>query len=481
MREIKYLKKPDYKSSIKRNGEIDTLHYVYDPSQKLVDTLENKKYFIKTHGCQANHRDEETIAGILSSLKMKRTEDMDDADIICINTCSVRENANDKVYAELGDIKHLKAKKKDLILMVAGCMIETEDTLNKVINIYPHVDIIFGTHEINSLIKLLDEYITSNYKTRIVNVSSKEGEIVEDLPVARDNKFSAFVNISFGCDNFCTYCIVPLTRGKERSRNIKDIIRECELLKAQGYKEVTLLGQNVDSYGKDLNYEVTFANVLEEVAKIGIPRVRFLTSYPNYFKDDVIEVMKKYPNIMKYIHLPFQSGSNSVLKRMARRYTREEYLDLVNRIKKEIPDISFSTDIIVGFPNETEEEFADTVSLVKEVEYTSAFTFIYSPREKTPAARIEDKVDYKTKVRRFKELTSALEISIEKKAKELVGKTLPVLVTSVSKKDENMLTGTLENNKSVNFKGDPSLIGSIINVKIVESKTYSLLGEIVND
>ncbi len=481
MREIKYIEKPDFKKSIKRNGDIDTLRYTYDPSMLLVNKLKNKLYFIKTHGCQANVRDEEVISGILNQIGLKRTESMEEADIICINTCSVRENANDKVYAELGDIKHLKAKKKDLILMVAGCMIETEDTLNKVINVYPHVDIIFGTHEISSLIRLLDEYVLNEGNLRIINVSSKEGDIVEDLPSSRNNKYQAFVNISFGCDNFCTYCIVPLTRGKERSRALKDIIKECELLKKEGYQEVTLLGQNVDSYGKDLEGDIDFATVLEEVAKIGIPRVRFLTSYPNYFKDNVIEVMKKYPNIMKYIHLPFQSGSNSVLKRMARRYTREEYLDLVNKIKKEIPEIAFSTDIIVGFPNETEEEFKDTLSLVKEVGYTSAFMFIYSPREKTPASKIDDKIDYKTKVRRFKELQSVMEESISLKANELVGKTLPLLVTGVSKTNENILSGTLENSKTVNFKGDKSLIGKIINVKIIESKTYSLIGEVVND
>lgn len=482
MRKIKYINAPDLTNARKRTAEIETVRYLYEPSEELVSSLKDKNFYIKTHGCQANLRDEETISGLLYSLGLKKTDILDNADVIIINTCSVRENANDKVYAELGNIKHLKNKKKDLILMVAGCMIETEDTLNKVINVYPHVDIIFGTHEINSLIELLDIYYKEQGKTRIINVSSKEGEIVEDLPSKRTNKYSAFVNISFGCDNFCTYCIVPYTRGKERSRDLNDILTECKLLKKEGYQEVVLLGQNVDSYGKDLkDKNITFANVLEEVAKLGIPRVRFLTSYPSEFSDSVIDVMLKYPNIMKYIHLPVQSGSDSILKRMARRYTSKEYLDLVDRIRTKIPNIALSTDLIVGFPNESDEEANETVEFVKKVKYTSAFTFIYSPREGTPAAKIEDKVSYKTKVIRFKALTEALESSIEEIANEMVGKIYPVLVTSVSKKDSRNLSGQAENNKTINFKGDQSLIGKIVNVKVTESKVYSLNGELVEN
>ena len=315
---------------------------------------------------------------------------------------------------------------------------------------------------------------------RIVCVSSDEGEIVEDLPSIRNDKFKAFVNITYGCDKFCTYCIVPYTRGKERSRDLDDVLKECRELVDSGYQEITLLGQNVDAYGKDLKNGVDFAKLLEEVAKLGIPRLRFLTSYPSDFKDDVIDVIAKYPNIMKYLHLPVQSGNNEVLKRMARRYTREEYLTLVKKIKDKIPEMAFSTDIIVGFPNETYKEFLDTVSLCKEVEYTSAFTFIYSPRVGTPAARLKDDVPYIEKSKRFTELKKSLEEDFYIKSEEMVGKTYKVLVDSVSKKNKEVLSGYTENNKVVNFKGDKSLIGKIINIKVLENHLYFLVGEIVN-
>lgn len=301
------------------------------------------------------------------------------------------------------------------------------------------------------------------------------------MPSCRSEKFKAFVNISYGCDKFCTYCIVPYTRGKERSRDINDILKECKDLVDKGYQEITLLGQNVDSYGKDLNNGVTFATLLESVAKLGIPRLRFLTSYPSDFKDEVIDVIARYPNIMKYIHLPIQAGNDTVLKQMGRRYSSGEYLALVKRIKDKIPNIALSTDIIVGFPNETYEQFLDTIKVAKEVGYLSAFTFIYSPRVGTPAARIKDNVPYLEKVKRFKELVKKLEIGFDEKAQEMVGQTYSVLVESISKKDETMLTGYTESLKTVNFKGDISLIGKIVNVKILENHLYSLLGELINE
>ena len=490
MREVMYLSKPSFIEAIKRNQtNIDTIHYNNETFVSLFlnnlvlkeRLIKNNSFYIKTHGCQANIRDEESIAGLLSSLGLKRIDNQNEASIIVINTCSVRENANNKVYAEIGNIKKLKEKNKDLVLILCGCMVETKDTLNNLITKYPYIDIIFGTHNIDNLLNLLYLYMENNNKKRIVDVSSKEGEIVEDLPTRRNNSYSAYVNITFGCDKFCTYCIVPQTRGKERSRAKEDILKECQLLISLGYKEIILLGQNVDSYGKDLkDPNITFASLLDAVASLPIKRVRFLTSYPSEFSDEVIDVIAKHDNIMKYIHLPVQSGSNSVLKRMARRYTKEEYLSLVDRIKAKIPNVALSTDIIVGFPNESEEEFLDTLDLVKKVKYASAFTFIYSPREGTAAAKLEDKISDKEKVERFKRLTDELEKYYPVYNATFINKVEEVLVTSVSKKDKNKVSGVMFNNKIVNFDGDSSLIGKIVKVKILEDKLYSFTGEMVD-
>ncbi len=489
MREVIYLDKPSFTEAIKRNQtNINTIHYNNETfltnlknNLKISERLaKNNTFYIKTHGCQANIRDEETINGLLTSLSLKRVENIEEASIIIINTCSVRENANNKVYAEIGNIKRLKEKNKDLVLILCGCMVETKDTLANLINKYPYIDIIFGTHNIDSLLNLLYLYMDSDNKKRIVDVSSKEGEIIEDLPATRNNKYSAYVNITFGCDKFCTYCIVPQTRGKERSRDKEDILKECKLLLAEGYKEIILLGQNVDSYGKDLkDQNITFASLLDAVASLPIKRVRFLTSYPSEFSDEVIEVIAKHDNIMKYIHLPVQSGSNSVLKRMARRYTKEEYIALVERIKARIPNVALSTDIIVGFPNESEEEFLDTLDLVRKVKYASAFTFIYSPREGTAAAKLKDKINDETKVARFKRLTDALEEYYPIYNESFINTIQEVLVTSVSKKDKNKVSGVMFNNKIVNFNADPSLIGEIVKVKILEDKLYSFNGELI--
>lgn len=496
MREVIYLNSPsliDAKKRIKKSLTLFFNDKNIEIDENVLLFLENKKYFIKTHGCQANYRDEENYSGLLELINMKRTFDINEASLILINTCSVRENANNKVYAEIGNLKKLKEIKgnKDLILVITGCMAETKDTLDKLINTYSQIDLILGTHNIINLLTLLNLYLKNNGKNRYVDSESKEGDIIENLPSSRRNKFSAFVNISFGCDKFCTYCIVPFTRGKERSRSVEAILKECKLLKEEGYKEITLLGQNVDSYAKDFKIgdssylyngnKVTFALLLDEVAKLNIPRVRFLTSYPSDFKDDVIEVIAKHSNIMKYIHLPVQSGSNNVLKRMNRRYTVEEYLDLISRIRNKIKDISISTDLIVGFPNETIEEFNETLEFIKKVNYSSAFTFIYSKRKGTIAEKIIDKINYKEKVERFKLLTKELEGSISNDNKKYIDKIVPVLVNSVSKTNKDFLSGTMENNKTVNFKGNKSLIGNIVNVKITEDKLYSFIGELINE
>ena len=470
---------PNMDEARKRVGTIETFKYDYVPSENLINKFKGKKAYIRTYGCQANIRDEETMMGLLSSIGMIKTEVASEADIAIINTCAVRENAEDKVFGEIGEFKNLKAKNKDLVILLCGCMVQQKHIVEDTLKRFPHVDIFFGTHNIHNLLKMLDEYIKS--KNRYVDIPSFEGAIIEDMPVTRVNNYKAFVNITYGCNKFCTYCIVPYTRGKERSRNIKDVLAECKELVDEGFKEITLLGQNVDSYGKDLNDGVTFANLLEEVAKLGIPRLRFLTSYPSDFKDDVIDVMAKYDNIMKFIHLPIQSGSDEVLKRMGRRYTSQEYLDLVDRIRTKIPNIALSTDIIVGFPNETYEDVQKTIDVCLKADYTSAFTFIYSPRKGTPAARLVDDVTYEEKNKRFKELVLALETNFKKHADDMIGKTFEVLVDGESKKNKDVLSGYTENNKVIHFKGDDSLVGKLVKVKVTESHLYSLVGELVNE
>ena len=474
---------PDLEKARLRVGKIERVNFSYKPSERLIEKYKGKKVFIKTYGCQANYRDEETLLGLFSLIGVSKTEKEEDADIAILNTCAVRENAEDKVYGEIGQFKNLKAKNKNLVLMICGCMVEQKHIVEDVLKKFPFVDGFFGTHNLNDVLKLLEEisFAPKENKQRIVNVLSQEGNIIEKMPVTRIDNYKAYVNISYGCDKFCTYCIVPYTRGKERSRKIDDILDECKTLVDAGYKEITLLGQNVDSYGKDLDDGVTFAKLLEEVAKLGIPRLRFLTSYPSDFHDDVIDVMAKYDNIMKYLHLPIQSGSDSILRKMGRRYTGKQYLDLVGRIRAKIPNIALSTDIIVGFPNESYEEFLETVKVCNKVDYTSAFTFIYSPRKGTPAAKLKDDVPYEEKNKRFQELVKSLEVNFEKHANEMVGKTFEVLVDGESKKNKDMLSGYAYNMKIIHFKGDPSLKGKLVKVKVTKSHLYSLLGELVSE
>lgn len=445
----------------------------------LTSLIQDDFYFIKTYGCQANVRDEETIRGMLEDIGYKSTDDPTKASLIIVNTCAIRENAEDKVYGEIGNIKYLKKKNKKLVLALCGCMVEQPEILKRVMDIYPEVNLFFGTHEIPLLYDLLYMSLTTN--ERIVKVESKIGEVVENLPACRTNRFKAFVNIIYGCDKFCSYCIVPYTRGRERSRKFNDIICECRELINSGYQEITLLGQNVNAYGKDLKEGHDFADLLEEVAKLGIPRLRFTTSHPWDFSSKMIDVIANYPNIMKSIHLPVQSGSDSVLKKMGRRYSREQYISLVNEMKQKIPSLSLSTDIIVGFPNETEDEFQETLSLVDEIKYDSAFTFIYSSRKGTPASKMIDNVTKETKTRRFLELVKHLEKTIEESSNKMVGNTYSVLVDGLSKNDKNMFSGYTESNKLVHFIGDESLIGKIIKVRITSSHTYSLIGEVIDD
>jgi len=380
------------------------------------------------------------------------------------------------VFGELGRLKPLKVERPGLILGVCGCMSQEEAVIRRILQQHQYVDLIFGTHNIHRLPFLLKEALFS--KEMVVEVWSKEGDIVENLPKARQDGLKAWVNIMYGCDKFCTYCIVPYTRGKERSRRPEDVLAEVRELARKGYREVTLLGQNVNAYGKDFTDRTyTFAHLLDDVRKIGIPRVRFTTSHPRDFDDHLIEVLAKGGNLVEHIHLPVQSGSSEVLKRMARKYNREQYLELVRKIREAIPHVSLTTDIIVGFPGETEEQFEETLSLVREVEYDSAFTFIYSPREGTPAARMEDNVPYEVKKERLLRLNRVQDEISRRKNEALRGQVVEVLVEGESKKNPEILSGRTRTNKLVNFRGPKSLIGQFVQVRISEPLTYTLKGE----
>ena len=470
---------PNMEEARNRTTKFDFEYENVIPSDDLKKYALGKTYFIRTYGCQANYRDEEIIAGLLEKTGYKKADDISNADFILLNTCAVRENAEQKVYGMIGELKAFKTKNKNVIIGLCGCMVQQKHIIEHVLKTYRHVDLIFGTHNIHQFLNLLEEVAIK--KTKVVDVKSLPDAIHENLPSVRSSNFKAFVNIAYGCDKFCTYCIVPYTRGKERSRKMEDILKEVRELKNFGYKEVTLLGENVNSYGKDLKDGTTFAKLLDEVAKINIPRVRFLTSHPWDFTTDIIDVIAKHDNIMKYIHLPVQSGSDEILHLMGRRYTSKQYKELVDLIRSKIPGVAISTDIIVGFPNETYEQFLDTVKMVEYVKYESAFTFIYSPRNGTPAAKMVDNVTNKEKSQRFQELVKALEKTISPSSEKMVGNVYDVLVETVSEKDKTMMSGYTETNKLVHFKGDPSLIGEIVKVKINESHTYSLIGELVDE
>ena len=438
-----------------------------------IDLFSDKKYYIRTYGCQMNVHDSEEIKALLESVGYSETEVMEDADLILLNTCAIRENAHDKVFGFLGRCKHLKKEKIDLIIALCGCMAQEEHVIEEVLNKHKYIDIVFGTHNLNELPTMLKNKLN---KTDI-KVYSKEGEVIEVGNLyKRDSKYSAWVNIMYGCDKFCTYCIVPYTRGKQRSRKSIDILNEVKYLKDNGYKEITLLGQNVNAYGKDLENELTFAELLENVSKIGIDRIRFVTSHPWDFTDDMIEVISKFDNIMPYIHLPLQSGSDRILKLMGRRYTKKEYIELFDKIKNKIKNVAVTTDIIVGFPNETEEDFQDTLDVVNYCKYDSAFTFIFSPRVGTPASKMEDTIDLKVKEKRLQKLNELVNKYSLENNKKLINTKQKVLLTEISSKDNNKLCGYTESMKLVNVKCDKKLIGTIQEVLITEAKSFSLDG-----
>lgn len=432
---------------------------------------------VTTFGCQMNARDSEKIVGILEKIGYQMVE-TEDADFVIYNTCTVRENANLKVYGRLGHLNKVKKKNPHMMIALCGCMMQEEAVVTKIQESYRYVDIIFGTHNIFKLAELIQARMDS--KSMIVDIWKEATEIVEDLPSERKYKFKAGVNIMFGCNNFCTYCIVPYVRGRERSREPKDIIREIEDLVADGVVEVMLLGQNVNSYGKSLENKMTFAQLLQEIEKIeGLERIRFMTPHPKDFGDDVIEVMKNSKKICRQVHLPVQSGSTNILKKMNRHYTKESYLDLVERVKVAMPDVALTTDIIVGFPGETEEDFEDTLDVMRKVRYANSFNFIYSKRTGTPAAVMENQVPEDVVKDRFNRLLEVVHSTAAENSGKLTGTVQPVLVESVNEHDEGFMSGRLSNNFLVHFPGDESLIGKIVNVRLDEAKGFYYIGELV--
>ena len=469
--------KPSYSEARRRTKEeVKVITDSYIMTNELSKIGLGKKYHLITYGCQSNVRDSETISAILEDMSFTSTDNMEDADLILLNTCAIRENAHNKVFGMLGRIQHMKESRPEILVGVCGCMAQEVSVVNELERKKKCVDIVFGTHNIQNLPKLISEAMDKN--EQVIEVFSKEGDIIENLPVKRESMYKAFVNIMYGCDKFCTYCIVPFTRGKQRSRKKEDILKEVEDLIKLGYKEVTLLGQNVNAYGKDLDEDITMAELLEMVSKTGIERIRFVTSHPWDFTDEMIDVIAKCPNVMPYIHLPVQSGSDRILKLMGRRYTKESYLKLFHQIKEKIPNASVTTDIIVGFPGETEEDFKETLDVVNECKYDGAYTFIYSPRENTPAASMEDNVSKEEKEDRLSRLNELVNKYYKLNNDNMLNKIVPVLIEGTSDKNEEMCAGYTDTNKLVNVKCSKDYIGKIVNVKITEAKTWSLDGEL---
>ncbi|MFT4416933.1 tRNA (N6-isopentenyl adenosine(37)-C2)-methylthiotransferase MiaB [Fredinandcohnia humi] len=471
---------PSLKEAKKRGKEQVNYLKEFSIPEDMIDAGKGKRFMIKTYGCQMNEHDTEVMAGIFMQMGYEPTESVEDADIILLNTCAIRENAENKVFGEIGHLKPLKMKNPNLLIGVCGCMSQEESVVNKILKTYHFVDMIFGTHNIHRLPYIVKEAMFS--KEMVVEVWSKEGDIIENLPKVRKGNIKGWVNIMYGCDKFCTYCIVPYTRGKERSRRPEDIIEEVRHLARQGYQEITLLGQNVNAYGKDFeDMKYGLGDLMDELRKIDIPRIRFTTSHPRDFDDQLIEVLAKGGNLMEHIHLPVQSGSSAVLKLMARKYTRESYLELVRKMKEKIPNASFTTDIIVGFPNETDEQFEETLSLYREVEFDSAYTFIYSPREGTPAAKMEDNIPMEVKKERLQRLNALVNEISAKKNLAYQDQIVEVLVEGESKNNPEVLAGYTSKNKLVNFRGPKSAIGKIVKVKITQAKTWTLDGEMIEE
>lgn len=432
---------------------------------------------VMTFGCQMNFKDSEKLVGILTEIGYEETED-EHADLVLYNTCTVRENANMKIYGRLGYLSKIKEKNPEMIIGLCGCMMQEQHVVEKLNKSYKFVDIIFGTHNIFLLAELLYERLLNNHK--VLDIWDGTTEIVEDLPTVRKYSFKSGVNIMYGCNNFCSYCIVPYVRGRERSRNPEDIIKEIKELVSNGVVEIMLLGQNVNSYGKTLENPISFAQLLERIEEIeGLKRIRFMTSHPKDLSDELIEVMARSKKICKQMHLPLQSGSSRLLKIMNRHYDKEQYLTLVEKLRNAIPDIGLTTDIIVGFPGETEEDFLETIDVVKKAQYDSAFTFIYSKRSGTPAAEMENQVPEDVVKDRFNRLLEVVNEISNSKTAILANTVQEVLVEEVNKKIEGYVTGRLSNNSVVHLQGSADLIGQVVNVELKEAKGFYYMGELV--
>lgn len=445
---------------------------------KAIEKGRQPSYKVVTFGCQMNARDSEKLAGILTDIGYVETDIEENADLVLFNTCTVRENANERLYGRLGQLKRSKKNSKDMLIGLCGCMMQEAEEVEKIRKSYGYVDIVFGTHNIYKLAEIL--YNRLENKKQVVDVIDSTKMIVENLPSKRVYPFKSGVNITFGCNNFCTFCIVPYVRGRERSRLPEDIVSEIKSLVADGVVEVMLLGQNVNSYGRGLEKKTTFTDLLAEIVKIeGLKRVRFMTPHPKDFSDDLIELIKNNPKICRHIHLPLQSGNTGILKKMNRVYTKEQYLDLAYKIKKEIPDVSLTTDIIVGFPGETQEDFLDTLDVVEKVQYDAAFTFIYSKRTGTPAAKMELNIDENELKQRFDTLLKRVQHIAAANTAKHVGKVYEALIESKDEQLEGYVTGRLSNNMIVHLKGEESMIGSIIKVSLDESKGFYYMGHAI--
>ena len=458
------------------------LFYI-DKCREIIKQKENKlgrklTACVVTFGCQMNFKDSEKLVGILTEMGYEETND-EHADLVLYNTCTVRENANFKIYGRLGYLSKIKENNPDMIVGLCGCMMQEKHVVEKLNKSYRFIDLIFGTHNIYNFAKLMYERLAEDHK--VEEILDGTTKIVEDLPTKRKYSFKSGVNIMFGCNNFCSYCIVPYVRGRERSRKPEDIVKEIEQLVSEGVVEIMLLGQNVNSYGKTLDDPISFAQLLKKVTEIdGLKRIRFMTSHPKDLSDELIETMHSSEKICKQFHLPMQSGSNKILKEMNRHYTREDYLELVRKLRESVPDIGLSTDIIVGFPGETEEDFEDTLELIKECRFDSVFTFIYSKRTGTPAAEMDNQVDDETVKNRFDRLLKVVNEISNEKVNEKLGEVVDVLIEEKNERLENYVSGRLSNNTVVHVPADESVIGTIQQVKLNEAKGFYYMGEIVN-
>ncbi len=475
MKKIK-LSIPDLKKARNRKKE-ETITIRYKTENKYENLGSGKTYYIFTYGCQGNEADSEVMSGIFESIGYKRSTDPYKSDVVLLNTCAIRENAENRIWGVLGLLKGVKRENPDMLIGICGCMPQEENATKKLLETYYFVDIIFGTHNLYDLPKLLNEAYFS--KAKVIEVISTQGAILENAPKIRESHHKAWINIMYGCDEFCTYCIVPYTRGKERSRAKEDILNEVNELVKLGYQEITLLGQNVNAYGKDFDIDYTFGDLLFDLDKTGINRIRFTTSHPRDLDDKTINMMASLNSVMPHLHLPVQSGDNDVLKKMNRKYTYEDYLSKIAKLKELIPDISITTDIIVGFPNETDLEFQNTLKLVNEVKFEGAFTFIFSKREGTPAALMEDIISDDEKKERLAKLNELVNQYYYDGNNRFVGRIVEVLVDGPSKNGDNMMCGYTQNMKLCHFNSsDESLIGKLVNVKVTEAKSWFIIGEL---